>query len=94
MGYGAMDVKEFGEYNVTCFDKGANSGGLYAKYVNMFLKLKQESSGYPSWVHSKEDKVRYIEEYRRIGNSSRQGVYFKKCEATKFGKGEIKHNVG
>ena len=31
----------------------------------MFLKLKQESSGYPSWVQSEEDKDRYIEDYRR-----------------------------
>lgn len=30
----------------------------------MFLKLKQESSGYTSWVHSEEDKDKYID-YRR-----------------------------
>ena len=30
----------------------------------MFLKLKQESSGNPSWVQS-EDKDKYIEDYRR-----------------------------
>ena len=52
MGYGLMDVLEFGEYKVTCFDRGTKSGGLFPEYVNMFLKLKQESSGYPSWVQS------------------------------------------
>jgi len=31
----------------------------------MFLKLKQESSDYPSWVQSDEDKEKYIEDYRR-----------------------------
>ena len=31
----------------------------------MFLKLKQESSGYPSLVHSEADKDSYIEDYRR-----------------------------
>jgi hypothetical protein len=31
----------------------------------MFLKLKQEASGYPSWVHTDGDRDRYIEEYRR-----------------------------
>jgi len=31
----------------------------------MFLKLKQESSGYPSWVQSEENKDKYIEDYRR-----------------------------
>jgi len=50
---------------MTCFDKGSNSGGLFSEYVNIYLKLKQQSSGYPSWVQSEADKVRYIEEYRR-----------------------------
>jgi len=49
MGYRLEDVYEFWEYEVTGFDKD-NSGGIFAEYVNMFLKLKQESSGYPSWV--------------------------------------------
>jgi len=49
---------------VTRFDKGTNSGGRFAEYVNMFLKLKQESSGYPSWVQSEENKDQYIEDYR------------------------------
>jgi len=31
----------------------------------MFLKLKQESSGYPSWVQSEADKDKCIEDYRR-----------------------------
>jgi hypothetical protein len=56
MGYIVKEVFEFWEYKVTCFDKGSNSGGLFAEYINMFLKLKQESSGYPSWVQSEADK--------------------------------------
>jgi len=31
----------------------------------MFLKLKQETSGYPSLVQSEDDNERYIEDYRR-----------------------------
>jgi len=30
MGYGLVDVFEFWEYSVTCFDKGNNSGGHFA----------------------------------------------------------------
>jgi len=62
MGYIVMGVFEFWEYEVTCFDKNANTGGLFAEYVNMFLKLKQESSGYPSWAQSEDDKDRYIDD--------------------------------
>jgi len=65
MGYGLVDVVDFWEYEVTCFGKDKNSGGLFKEYRNMFLKLKQESSGYLSWVQSDEHKDRYIEDYRR-----------------------------
>jgi hypothetical protein len=65
MSYRLGDVYEFCEYEVTCFDKDANSGGLFADYVNMYLKLKQESSGYPSWVQSEVQKDQYNEDYRR-----------------------------
>jgi hypothetical protein len=37
----------------------------------MFLKRKQESSGYPSWVQSEEDKDKYVEEYRRAEGIAR-----------------------
>ena len=43
MGYGFVDMFELWEYKVTCFEKDTSSGGLFAEYVNMFLKLKQES---------------------------------------------------
>jgi len=65
MGYGLVDVLEFWECKVTCFDRGTNSGGLFAGYVNMFLKIKHESSGYPSFVQSDADKDKYIEDYWR-----------------------------
>jgi hypothetical protein len=48
MGCGLVDVFELWEFDVTCFDKDTSSGSLFAEYVNMFLKLKQESSGYPT----------------------------------------------
>ena len=56
IGYGLVDIYVFWEYKVTCFDRDANSGVLFTEYVNMFLKLKQASSGYPSWVQCEEDK--------------------------------------
>ena len=65
MGYGLDELFEFWEYSVTCFDKDTNSSGLFAEYVNMFLKLKQESSDFPSWLQSEDDKNRYFEDYPR-----------------------------
>jgi len=43
----------------------------------MFLKFKQESSGYPSWVQS-EDKDKYIEDYRRV-----EGIALDKASISK-----------
>jgi len=61
-----------------CFDKVNNSGGLFVEYVNVFLKLKQGSSGYPSWVYSEDDKDKYIEVYRRA-----EGIALDKASISK-----------
>jgi len=52
MGYVFMNVFEIWEYEVTFFDRDINSGCLYSVCYNMFLQLKQESSGYTSLVQS------------------------------------------
>ena len=41
MRYNLMKVLEFRQYELTCFDRGTNSGGIFAEYVNMFLKLNR-----------------------------------------------------
>ena len=38
--------------------------GLFKPYVQQWLKIKQESSGYPSWADSEEKKREYRESYR------------------------------
>lgn len=45
------------------YDPVHESGGLFTNYVNTFLKIKQESSGYPRWVLTESDKNKYIDEY-------------------------------
>ena len=38
--------------------------GLFASYVNNWLKIKQEASGWPSGVDTEEQKRAYIADYR------------------------------
>ena len=38
--------------------------GLFANYVNMWLKIKTESSGYPAWADTPDKKQRYVSEYQ------------------------------
>ncbi|KAK3107046.1 hypothetical protein FSP39_005868 [Pinctada imbricata] len=53
-------------YEVFHFDECAkycpetNEDGLFTEYVNTFLKIKAEASGYPSWVKSEKDKSDYV----------------------------------
>lgn len=40
------------------------SDELFRLYIDSFLKIKQESSGFPSWCVTEDDKQRYIADYR------------------------------
>jgi len=53
------------EYAATQYDATTGEGGLFVEYIDTFLKLKAEASGYPSWVRNPADDDRYIEEFRQ-----------------------------
>lgn len=50
-------------YEVLHFEK--SSRDLFKGYIKDFLKIKQESSGYPDDVKTEEDKDRYIAQYHK-----------------------------
>ncbi|KAK4885665.1 hypothetical protein RN001_001936 [Aquatica leii] len=62
-GYKVLDILEIWEYEIAQYSKENRSGGLFTSYVNNFLKLKQECSGWPSWCVDDETKDRYVTEY-------------------------------
>ena len=37
--------------------------GLFKQYVNTWLKIKQEASGYPAWANADDKKTQYVREY-------------------------------
>ena len=43
---------------------GDATDGLFTDYINMFLKIKQESSGWPAWCDSEEKKQKYLDDYK------------------------------
>lgn len=64
-GYKLVKVYEVYHYpEITQYDKSEGSGGLFSEYVSIFLKLKQQASGFPSHVKSEIEELRYIEHYR------------------------------
>ena len=55
-GYEVMEMHEVWHWEETTDE-------LFKPYVNMFLKIKQEASGYPKHCVTDEQKQRYIDEY-------------------------------
>ena len=48
---------------VTRFDTETQEGGLFEGYIDTFLKLKSQASGYPISVRSPAEEERYIESF-------------------------------
>ena len=55
-GYKILEIQEVCQYEVTQYDPNTCEGGLFVEYINTFLKLKAEASGYPSWVRNPDDE--------------------------------------
>jgi len=55
-GYLIFEKFEVYEYQVTQYNSETGEGGLFFDYINTFLKLKAEDSGYPVCVQSPEDQ--------------------------------------
>jgi hypothetical protein len=63
-GYKVLTIYEVFHYpESTQFDSKTNQGGLFSSYVNLFLKFKEEASGYPDNVNSEEEKAEYIDKF-------------------------------
>ncbi|CAH0546857.1 unnamed protein product [Brassicogethes aeneus] len=63
LNYKVLEIYEIWEYKVTQFDRVTKSGGLFSKYVDKFLKIKQECSGWPNWCTTQEARQAYIQDY-------------------------------
>jgi hypothetical protein len=70
-----------------------NEWYFFADYINMFLKLKRESSGCPAWEQSEDDKGRYKEYLQAEGIFPDKTFFAKECRTKNFGKTEIEFCV-
>lgn len=55
MGYEILEIHEMWVYKTEV--------GLFASFINKFLKIKQEASGWPTECQTQDDRDRYIENY-------------------------------
>ena len=56
-GYKILEIQEVYQYEVTQYDRDTGEDRLFVDYINTFLKLKAEASGYPSCVRTPEDEL-------------------------------------
>ncbi len=64
MGYKVEKIYEVWNFDqIAQYDPSTMSGGVFTDYVNTFLKMKQEASGWPKWCESEHDKQKYIDDY-------------------------------
>lgn len=64
MGYEVLKIFEVLHWPTTeKYNTETKSGGIFTNYINTFLKIKQQASGYPPNVISDSDKDLYIDNY-------------------------------
>ncbi|XP_063913325.1 uncharacterized protein LOC135129984 [Zophobas morio] len=76
--YRIIEIFEIWEYDTVKYDPETKTGGLFSEYVNTFLKIKQECSGWPTWCNTEHEKDNYIREYY-----DREGVKLEKNKICK-----------
>ncbi|XP_006817045.1 uncharacterized protein LOC102802346 [Saccoglossus kowalevskii] len=65
VGYRITKVYKVWHYDESAtYNPETGEGALFTEYINMFLKIKQESSGYPEWCRAEEDRTMYIQRHR------------------------------
>jgi hypothetical protein len=62
--YNLLKIYEVWHFDeIAQYDADSKTGGLFTEYVNTFLKVKQEASGWPDWCTTEKDKQQYIQQY-------------------------------
>ena len=64
MGYTNLRMSEVWHFEQsTQYDKRTQCGGLFALYVDAFMRIKQESSGFPSSAQTESERQAYVDAY-------------------------------
>lgn len=65
-GYKVLKIYEVYHWgDTTQYNPQTQKGGLFAEYMNMWTRHKQQSSGYPDWCVDEETRSRYVADYLR-----------------------------
>lgn len=59
-GYKVLQIIEYWTYKTIKYDKETKTGGLFTDFMKTFLKIKLESSGWPSWATTLQAKENWL----------------------------------
>lgn len=62
-GYKIINIHEIWSYKVTQYDPVTRSGGFFSGFINRFLKIKAEASGWPTACTTQALKNAYLNEF-------------------------------
>ena len=66
LGYKILHIHEVLHWEESeIYNRETKEGGLFTGYINTFLKLKQQASGYPPECQTEEQKLHYISSYKQ-----------------------------
>ena len=74
-------IKAWHYPNTSQYDPETRTGGIWAAFIDKWVKLKQEASGYPKGCDTPEDRSEYVTAWKR-----REGIELE--------PGKISHNPG
>ena len=74
-----MDVYEVWHFSETAqYDRESREEGIFACYIDTFLRIKQESNGYPDWCKTEQDEIKFKQDYFEV-----EGIRLEKVEKIK-----------
>lgn len=73
-----MKILECWRYKIEVYNRASKKGGIFTEYINTFLKIKTEATGYPSWCVNEGDKDKFIEDFHE-----REGIKLDKSSISK-----------
>lgn len=63
-GYRVLKIYEAWHYSeMTQYDKKSGTGGIFSGYIDLFVKLKTNYSGFSSWCKSQSEKETYVKNF-------------------------------
>ena len=71
-------------YEILHYPDSCTNDTLFKAYVDMWLKIKQEASGWPTWCNNEENKQKYIKEYQDNEGIQLEYEKIEKNEALRF----------